>query len=136
MQQVREEAIAKLEAYSAESFPSYLSRLCQELASEASPSHIRKSAGLMLKNALSARQQGRKDELANRWVQTVDATVKESIKSSVLQTLGSADSSSGTVAAQVSGVLESCLVYLLHHFLLCHSSLIPTNCVPPLPLHR
>jgi importin subunit beta-1 len=92
-----------LEAYSAESFPSYLGMLCQELANEVTPLHIRQAAGLMLKNALSARQSGRKEELANRWLQGVDANTKMQLKASVLATLGSQSANAGTVAAQVCG---------------------------------
>lgn len=42
--------------------------LCQELANESSNQSIRQSAGLALKNVLSAREEHRQEEYASRWM--------------------------------------------------------------------
>ncbi|KAJ3185253.1 karyopherin beta [Gaertneriomyces sp. JEL0708] len=96
----RESAEAQLASYAEQSFPTYVGMLAQEVASENNGLHIRQAAALALKNALSAKESPRKEELATRWVQT-DAQAKSAIKAAVLQTLASTETRAGYFAAQV-----------------------------------
>ena len=53
--QLREEATLALDRLERESFSNYLVLLCQELANEGCKPHIRKAAGIGLKNAFTAK---------------------------------------------------------------------------------
>ncbi|KAI9332514.1 armadillo-type protein [Obelidium mucronatum] len=74
--------------------------LGQELSSEASPVDIRRSAGLAMKNALSAKDDGIRAEFTIRWLQ-MDLQVRGQIKEGLLATLSSPISLTGFAAAQV-----------------------------------
>lgn len=56
--------------------------LCQELTAEAAQSYIRKSAGLIIKNSLTAKDFEKQEELSVRWI-SIDANIREQIKAAV-----------------------------------------------------
>lgn len=58
------------------------------------------AAGLALKNSFSAREYVRLREVQARWLQQLDNSVKTTIRAHALKALGSADSGTGTQAAQ------------------------------------
>jgi importin subunit beta-1 len=57
--------------------------LCQELANEQSPTAIRQSAGLMMKNQLQAKEFERQNEYSIRWM-SIDANLRNEIKHGVI----------------------------------------------------
>lgn len=61
---------------------------------------MRTAAGLALKNSFSARDFARLREVQRRWVEQVDAQVKEQVKTFALQTLGATDRGASQSAAQ------------------------------------
>ncbi|KAL2220824.1 importin beta-1 subunit [Thermoascus aurantiacus ATCC 26904] len=81
-------------------FAAYLTTLAQELANEASPSHIRTAAGIALKNAFTFRDLARLREVQARWVQQIPLPVKNQVKELALKTLASNDARAGQSAAQ------------------------------------
>ena len=58
------------------------------------------AAGLALKNSFSARENARLRDMQARWIQQVDPSVKDSVKSLALKTLASNDLRAGQSAAQ------------------------------------
>ncbi|KAG4094253.1 karyopherin Kap95 [Neocallimastix lanati (nom. inval.)] len=105
-QAIREEAVHQLETLENENFPAYLQYLCEELANENSPSHIRTVAGISLKNTVSAREIARKEQMVQRWIALNDET-KQSVKYSILNTLNSDDIKAGSTAAQVIAAIAA-----------------------------
>ncbi|KAF9971460.1 karyopherin beta [Actinomortierella ambigua] len=103
-QHTRESATQQLESAAAEDFSQYVVMLCKELANEQSPARV--SAGLALKNALTARESARREELSMRWL-NVDAGIRDQIKELVLTTLGSTDNRAGTVSAQAVAAIAA-----------------------------
>ncbi|KAK8948457.1 hypothetical protein KSP39_PZI005824 [Platanthera zijinensis] len=88
-------------------FPNFLLSLSGELANNEKPVDSRKLAGLVVKNALDAKEQIRKNELAQRWL-SLDASVKAQVKGCLLQTLASpalnARSTASQVIAKIAGI--------------------------------
>ncbi|KAI0020663.1 ARM repeat-containing protein [Xylariomycetidae sp. FL0641] len=82
-------------------FPLYLATLVQALADENAEAQIRVAAGLALKNAFSAREHGRQQELQAKWLQQTDQETKTRVKDLALQTLASSNAQAGNAAAQV-----------------------------------
>ncbi|KAI0602571.1 ARM repeat-containing protein [Biscogniauxia sp. FL1348] len=82
-------------------FPLYLATLVQALADEAAEGGIRVAAGLALKNAFSAREFARQQELQAKWLQQTDQETKTRVKELALQTLASSNAQAGTASAQV-----------------------------------
>ncbi|KAH0555962.1 hypothetical protein GP486_006095 [Trichoglossum hirsutum] len=78
----------------------YLTTLAQELANEQAQAHIRSAAGIALKNAFSAREYARLQEVQQKWLTQVDMNVKKSVKELALATLASNDGRAGQSAAQ------------------------------------
>lgn len=105
-QAIREEAAQKLETLENENFPLYLQYLCEELANEQSPSHIRTVAGISLKNTVSAREIGRKEQMVQRWI-SLNNEVKQNVRYSILSTLNSDDIKAGSTAAQVIAAIAA-----------------------------
>ncbi|KAI9834003.1 MAG: karyopherin beta [Phylliscum demangeonii] len=81
-------------------FGGYLTALAHALAEEQNPPEIRTAAGIVLKNAFSAREFARLRELQEKWVQQVDPNVKKTVKLLALGTLASNDGRAGHTAAQ------------------------------------
>ncbi|KAJ4951417.1 hypothetical protein NE237_028249 [Protea cynaroides] len=104
---VRKHAEERLKQFQEQNLPSFLLSLSGELANDEKPVDSRKLAGLILKNALDAKEQHRKFELVQRWL-TLDSAVKAQIKSCLLQTLSSpvhdAQSTASQVIAKVAGI--------------------------------
>ncbi|XP_073021503.1 importin subunit beta-1-like [Primulina eburnea] len=97
---VRKHSEETLKQFQEQNLPGFLLSLSGELASEEKPVESRKLAGLILKNALDAKEQHRKYELVQRWL-SLDAAVKSQIKACLLQTLSSTVSDARSTASQV-----------------------------------
>ena len=102
----RESAQSQLEACSNENFTQFVGLLCQELGNESSTSAIRQSAGLMVKNALSAKDFERQSDYSLRWF-AIESSARTQIKQIVFQTLESQDPICGTTAGQVLKINRS-----------------------------
>ncbi|PKI32120.1 importin subunit beta-1 [Punica granatum] len=104
---VRKNAEENLKQFQEQNLPSFLFSLAGELANEEKPAESRKLAGLILKNALDAKEQHRKYELVQRWL-ALDVSVKAQIKSCLIKTLsspsGDARSTASQVIAKVAGI--------------------------------
>ncbi|GMH29621.1 hypothetical protein Nepgr_031464 [Nepenthes gracilis] len=104
---VRKHAEESLKQFQDQNLPSFLLSLSGELVNEEKPVDSRKLAGLVLKNALDAKEQHRKYELVERWL-SLDVGVKNRIKTCLLQTLSSpvhdARSTASQVIAKVAGI--------------------------------
>nr|GEV83021.1 importin subunit beta-1 [Tanacetum cinerariifolium] len=104
---VRKHAEESLKQFQEQNLAGFLLSLSGELASEEKPADSRKLAGLILKNALDAKEQHRKFELVQRWL-SLDVGVKTQIKTCLLQTLTSpiyeARSTTSQVIAKVAGI--------------------------------
>ncbi|KAI9173477.1 hypothetical protein LWI28_022922 [Acer negundo] len=104
---VRKQAEESLKQYQEQNLSSFLLSLAGELANDEKPVESRKLAGLILKNALDAKEQHRKFELVQRWL-SLDSAVKAQIKSCILKTLTShahdARSTASQVIAKLAGI--------------------------------
>ncbi|XP_031094444.1 importin subunit beta-1-like [Ipomoea triloba] len=104
---IRKHAEETLKQFQEQNLPGFLLSLSGELSNEGKPVDSRKLAGLILKNALDAKEQHRKYELVQRWL-SLDAGVKTQIKKCLLQTLSSpvldAHSTASQVIAKVAGI--------------------------------
>ncbi|CAH9136938.1 unnamed protein product [Cuscuta epithymum] len=104
---IRNHAEETLKQFQEQNLPAFLISLSGELASEDKPVDSRKLAGLILKNALDAKEQHRKYELMQRWL-SLDGSMKAQIKACLLQTLSSpvldARSTASQVIAKVAGI--------------------------------
>ncbi|GMP24918.1 hypothetical protein CsSME_00002017 [Camellia sinensis var. sinensis] len=104
---VRKHAEESLKQFQEQNLPGFLLSLSGELANNEKPVDSRKLAGLILKNALDAKEQHRKFELVQRWL-SLDVAVKSQIKTCLLQTLSSpvpdARSTASQVIAKVAGI--------------------------------
>ncbi|XP_074291728.1 importin subunit beta-1-like [Silene latifolia] len=104
---VRKHAEETLKQFQDQNLPSFLLSLAGELANEEKPAESRKLAGLILKNALDAKEQHRKFELVQRWL-SLDLGLKNQIKAFLLKTLTShvhdARSTTSQVIAKVAGI--------------------------------
>ncbi|KAH6784084.1 ARM repeat superfamily protein [Perilla frutescens var. hirtella] len=97
---VRKHAEDNLKQFQEQNLSAFLLSLSVELASEEKPVDSRKLAGLVLKNALDAKEQHRKYELVQRWL-SLDVAVKSQIRACLLQTLSSTASDARSTASQV-----------------------------------
>ncbi|KAJ7945076.1 importin subunit beta-1-like [Quillaja saponaria] len=104
---VRKQAEENLKQFQEQNLPSFLLSLAGELGNDDKPVESRKLAGLILKNALDAKEQHRKIELVQRWL-SLDSSVKAQIKACLLKTLSSpppdARSTASQVIAKVAGI--------------------------------
>ncbi|XP_074281624.1 importin subunit beta-1-like [Silene latifolia] len=104
---VRKHAEETLKQFQEQNLPSFLLSLAGELSNEEKPAESRKLAGLILKNALDAKDQHRKFELVQRWL-ALDLGVKNQIKAFLIQSLSSlvyeARSTASQVVAKVAGI--------------------------------
>ncbi|CAO3618140.1 unnamed protein product [Mucor fragilis] len=97
---LREDATQKLELFAQENYSSYVVSLCQILANEQNDDQIRMSAGLAMKNTLTAKEFTRKEELSQRWLLTAE-DLRAQIKQGVLQGLSSPKKTVGNISGQV-----------------------------------
>jgi len=95
----RENATAQLESYSKENLPLYLNLLVTELAKEGGDVQVRQAAGLAAKNALTAKDQARKEDIKGKWF-SLPHDIKQQVKQLALQSLGSSEYKIGSTAAQ------------------------------------
>ena len=104
---IRKHAEESLKQFQEQNLPGFLLSLSSELANNEKPEESRRLAGLILKNALDAKEQHRKNELFQRWL-ALDAGVKAQVKALLLQTLSSpvasARSTSSQVIAKIAGI--------------------------------
>ena len=104
---LRKQAEESLKQFQEQNLPSFLFSLAGELANDEKPAESRKLAGLILKNALDAKEQHRKIEFVQRWL-SLDPTLKAQIKAFLLRTLSSpsldARSTASQVIAKVAGI--------------------------------
>ncbi|CAA2968993.1 importin subunit beta-1 [Olea europaea subsp. europaea] len=104
---VRKHAEETLNQIQEQNLPGFLLSLSGELASEEKPVESRKLSGLILKNALDAKEQHKKYELVQRWL-SLDVALKSQIKACLLLTLSSpvpdARSTASQVIAKVAGI--------------------------------
>ncbi|KAJ2873682.1 karyopherin Kap95 [Coemansia aciculifera] len=96
---IREQATRALESAEIENFPQYLLSLTQELVNDAGQADVRSAAGIALKNALSAKDEARREQYAQRWLQVNDG-VRSQIKQGVLISLGTENHHVAMTAAQ------------------------------------
>ncbi|KAI4319408.1 hypothetical protein MLD38_033007 [Melastoma candidum] len=96
---VRKQAEESLKQFQEQNLASFLFSLAGELASEEKPVESRKLAGLILKNALDAKEQQRKFELVQRWL-ALDASVKAQIRAFLIKTLSSPSHDARSTASQ------------------------------------
>lgn len=87
--------------------PLYLATLVQELANEQADASIRTAAGIALKNAFTARDATRQQELHAKWLQQTDDDTKTRVKQLTLQTLASSNARAGNAAAQVVSAIAA-----------------------------
>ncbi|CEJ02610.1 hypothetical protein RMCBS344292_16610 [Rhizopus microsporus] len=97
---IREEATRQLELLAQDNYPTYAGSLCQILANESADDAARMSAGLALKNSLTAKDFARKEEFSQRWL-SMPVDLRNQIKQGVLQGLASPKKSVGSIAGQV-----------------------------------
>lgn len=103
---VRTAAEEQLKALEQQNAAQFLGLLCQELADPAKPPDSRRLAGLMLKNALSAKDDVRNKELQQRWL-TVDPGMKQTMRGMVLSTLAADAHEARHTAAQALGKMAA-----------------------------
>ncbi|KAL3653658.1 Importin subunit beta-1 [Castilleja foliolosa] len=97
---VRKHAEETLKQFQEQNLPAFLLSLSAELASEEKPVDSRRLAGLILKNALDAKEQHRRFELFQRWL-SLDVTARSQIKACLLQTLSSGVADARSTVSQV-----------------------------------
>ncbi|XP_050223464.1 importin subunit beta-1-like [Mercurialis annua] len=104
---VRKHAEESLKQFQAQNLPAFLLSLSVELANDDKPVDSRKLAGLVLKNALDAKEQHTKYELVQRWL-SLDVSAKSQMKTCLLNTLSSlvldARSTASQVIAKIAGI--------------------------------
>lgn len=89
-----------------QNLPGFLLSLSVELSNDDKPTESRRLAGIVLKNSLDAKEAATKDQLVQQWI-AIDNTFKFQIKSSLLNTLGSAVQEASHTAAQVIAKIAS-----------------------------
>jgi importin subunit beta-1 len=104
---VRNDAEESLRQFQEQNLPAFLASLSRELANEDKPVDSRKLAGLILKNALDAKDENRKQKLVQRWL-SLNTTTKAQVKACLLQTFSSlvleARSTATQVVAKIAGI--------------------------------
>ncbi|GMN31435.1 hypothetical protein TIFTF001_003253 [Ficus carica] len=128
---VRKHAEESLKQFQEQNLPSFLLSLAGELANDEKPAESRTLAGLILKNALDAKEHGRKIELVDRWL-ALDQNSKAQIKACLLRTLGSPVHEARSTASQVIAKVAGIELPLKHWPELIETLLSNTHLVPAL----
>eukprot|EP00158_Paraphelidium_tribonemae_P009975 Partr_v1_DN29017_c0_g2_i4_m58608 putative importin len=81
-QQERESATARLEQIASTDFPNYVLELSKELVNEQQQQELRIAAGLALKNSVTAKDESRLIERAERWI-SLQLQLREAVKQNV-----------------------------------------------------
>ncbi|KAI9277599.1 armadillo-type protein [Sporodiniella umbellata] len=97
---LREDATRQLEALAQENYASYVGSLCQILTNESADDATRMSAGLAVKNSLTAKDFSRKEEFSARWL-SMPSDLRNQVQLGVLQCLGSPKKAVGNISGQV-----------------------------------
>ncbi|KAL5552439.1 hypothetical protein UlMin_002615, partial [Ulmus minor] len=97
---VRRTAEENLKQFQEQNLPTFLLSLAGELSNDDKPAESRKLAGLILKNALDAKEKNWKFELVQRWLE-MDQLAKSQIKAYLLNTLSSPSLDAWSTASQV-----------------------------------
>lgn len=106
-QAVRQEAERVLKEAEQNNFAAYLVRLVDQLAGDTHDPESRRLAGLIVKNAIDARDPNVRTQMAERWIQTVDESSKTHIRVSLLRALAAAQHEPRRAAAQVIAKIAS-----------------------------
>jgi len=96
----RAQAEAKIKEAETQNVEEYFKALAQELAGEEKPKIARQLSGLLLKNALAAKDPIRNQELRKRWA-SLPANSRELVKQATTKALITPDLDVGKAAAQV-----------------------------------
>ncbi|CAA6672973.1 unnamed protein product [Spirodela intermedia] len=102
----RKHAEENLKQFQEQNLPGFALALSGELANNDKPVDSRKLAGLILKNALDAKEHHRRLELTQRWL-SLDGAVKAQVKGYLLQTLFSPVADARSTASQVIAKIAS-----------------------------
>ncbi|KAJ3358263.1 karyopherin beta [Allomyces javanicus] len=102
-QRVREESERNLEAAYNSDYTTYIGLLTQELVNPNAAGHVRTSAGLAIKNALTGQEASIKESKTQKWL-AVDPTLRRQIKTAIL---GNLDSAAGGPTAQVIAAIAA-----------------------------
>eukprot|EP00732_Lithocolla_globosa_P000588 Lithocolla_globosa_v1_NODE_202_length_5196_cov_7.727290.p1 type:complete len:857 gc:universal NODE_202_length_5196_cov_7.727290:2583-5153(+) len=97
---LREGATLTLENAARQNFSGYMEMLVLEFAKEPNPIQVRISAGLAMKNALTANDAAVRKEFQDRWC-SLDVATKNNIKTTTLGVLGSPETKVGLTAALI-----------------------------------
>lgn len=104
---IRSAAEAQLEQLQSSNYPEYLLSLSNALSSSSSPGHIRSSAGIAIKNALSAKDTTRQDSYSARWRDQLDDNTRNSVKQAAFNTLGDKENQPRLQAGQIVAAIAS-----------------------------
>eukprot|EP01080_Neovahlkampfia_damariscottae_P009376 gene9376-1587_t len=107
--QTRTEAEKALQGFAQNNLPLYLVNLVVELGNEKSDVKVRQMAGILLKNALSSKDEQTTQQLAQQWL-SVSNDVKNQVKVQVLKSIHSTQKEVRHVSAQVLSRL--CIIEL------------------------
>eukprot|EP01087_Luapelamoeba_hula_P015927 TRINITY_DN482_c0_g1_i1.p1 TRINITY_DN482_c0_g1~~TRINITY_DN482_c0_g1_i1.p1 ORF type:complete len:853 (-),score=130.53 TRINITY_DN482_c0_g1_i1:37-2595(-) len=97
---IRLQAEKHLQLAEQQNLPAFFLALCCELASSTKNPHSRRLAGLILKNALDAKDEARRQQRTEQWI-ALDASTKLQLKAQLLQTLADTEKDARRTAAQV-----------------------------------
>lgn len=97
---LRTQAEGQLKSFQEQNYPGFLYSLAVELANNEKPTDSRRLAGLILKNALDAKDEKRKAELAQQWM-SLEVGLRQQIKQALLSTLAAQDGDARHTAALV-----------------------------------
>jgi len=98
---IRQAAEQKVNEAKLTNFPAFAVMLAHELSNPEKQEGGRRLAGLILKNSIDAKDEARKVQLINAWME-IDPNVRNEIKSAALRTLGDASRPVRLQAAQLT----------------------------------
>ena len=104
---IRTAAESQLEHLQSTNYPEYLSLLSSTLVSPETPGHLRSSAGIAIKNALSAKDSSRQEIYSNRWKNELPDSIKNNVKQAAFQTLGDKENQPRLQAGQIIAAIAS-----------------------------
>uniref|UniRef100_A0A7S0VBW1 Importin N-terminal domain-containing protein n=1 Tax=Polytomella parva TaxID=51329 RepID=A0A7S0VBW1_9CHLO len=108
---VRQEAEAHLATFKETNFPSFLSSLLSALVDDSKPTALRQTAGLLIKNAVDAKEEATRIALQNKW-RTVDDSIRSFIRKNLIDSLHSPESDVRRTVALV--IAKIALIDLTH----------------------
>uniref|UniRef100_A0A0E0PL66 Importin N-terminal domain-containing protein n=1 Tax=Oryza rufipogon TaxID=4529 RepID=A0A0E0PL66_ORYRU len=99
-------AEGNLKQFQEQNLPNFLLSLSVELSDNEKPPESRRLAGIILKNSLDAKDSAKKELLIQQWV-SLDPSIKQKIKESLLITLGSSVHDARHTSSQVIAKVAS-----------------------------